>query len=285
MVKESAMLNKVKMFIWYWKATKNIGGMFWITVLAVIRLPHKHMPGISKSKLLADPSPKLCKKEITMVTDFGTFHGNLSIVANINPVAEGPTVAAIAENIERNKDREPRIFIDVGAHIGRYVIDLAKNYGYLAYGFEPTPKTFKFLEQSIQLSGVESKAWAIPYGLGDKDEVLKFYQSEVLGFNTFCEDQKVLDTTTIWVPVQRFDDTTLGKGMVPQHVALVLIDTEGFEDKVLRGMENLLRRMTDVDVIVEIHETCPNKDYIMDMMGRFGYTARPIDSGNWLFRR
>ena len=276
------MLRKVKMFIWYFKAVRSIRAMVWVTVLAIIRIPRKHAPGINKAKLLADITTKLCEKEITMHTVYGTFNGNLSIVANINPLMEQNIYHLMMENYERNKGRK-RIFVNAGAHIGRYLIDMTKNFGYESYGFEPTPETFKYLKKNIFLNGVMDKAHAFNFGLGDKDDIIDFYQSSVSGFNTFCEDQKVLNTEKIQVPIKRFDDLDLK--IETKDVALVLMDTEGFEYYVLGGMKEFLKKLNDVDIIVEIHEACEKKGIIVEMMQKMGYDANPIDTGNWLFRR
>jgi FkbM family methyltransferase len=278
-----AMTVKLKMFVWYFKATKSIRSMVWITALAIMRLPRKHAPGVDKAKLLADLTTQICKKEVTMETQWGTFTGNMSMVANLNPNAEEKICSVIVDNYNRNKGREPRIFINAGAHVGRYLVDLTKNFGYTSYGFEPTPETFNYLKLNTIQSGIAERATVFNFGLGDGDEVLEFYQSSNCGFNTFCREQKILNTEAIQVPVKRFDGLDLA--INPKDVALVLIDTEGFEFNVLKGMKELLSDMNNVDVIVEIHETSKNTDGILDFMRGMGYLPSPIDSGNWLFRK
>jgi FkbM family methyltransferase len=278
-----AVMQKFRMFVWYFKATKSIRSMFWITALAVMRLPRKHAPGINKAKLLADVTTKICEKEIVMHTSFGTFYGNMSIVANINPLAEAPTCSAIADNIERNWEREPKVFVNVGAHVGRYLVDLTKNYGYESYGFEPTPSTYKHLMKNALVSCDWTKFHLFNFGLGDENTVLDFYESTVCGFNTFCADQKVLNMEKTQVPVKRFDDLDLK--INPKDVALMLIDAEGFEFKVLKGMKKFLKELDNVDIIIEIHETSGEAEDIMSYMKAMSFISSPIDSANWLFRK
>jgi FkbM family methyltransferase len=276
-------MQKLRMFVWYLKATRSIRAMAWIIILAFIRLPRKHSPGIDKAKLLADITTKICEKELTMHTDWGTFYGNFSMVANINPRAEWPTCIAIADNVTRNKDRERRVFINAGAHVGRYLVDLTKNYGYESYGFEPTPSTYQYLMKNALVSCDWMKFHLFNFGLGDENTMLDFYESTVCGFNTFCADQQVLNMVKRQVPVKRFDD--LGLKINPKDVALILIDAEGFEFKVLRGMKNLLEAIKDADIIVEIHETSEEVEDIMNYMRAMGFIPTPIDSANWLFRK
>jgi len=267
------------MFIWYFRATRSLRAMTWIILLAIIRLPRKHAPGVDKAKLLNDITSKICNKEVTMYTSFGTFHGNFSMVANVNPNYEKNIHQLMLENYHHNKDRK-RIFINVGTHIGEYLIDMAKNYGYEGYGFEPTPSTFEYLIKSIYLSKVEKKVRVYNVGLGSMDAMMFFYQSPISAYNTFCNDQKILNMEKIQVPVKRFDGMKLD--LNAEDVKLILIDTEGFEYFVLTGMKALLEKMTDVDIIVEIHL---NKEKVLNFMKGLKYMAEPIDSGNWLFRR
>jgi hypothetical protein len=46
----------------------------------------------------------------------------------------------IQKNIEEFKDEKDKIFLDIGAHIGKYLIPLTKKYNYIGYGFEPSKK-------------------------------------------------------------------------------------------------------------------------------------------------
>jgi FkbM family methyltransferase len=276
------IIDKIEMFIWYWRATGNIETMVWITILAIIRLPRKYAPGIDRAKLLSDITTKICRKETIMRTRYGTFYGNLSMVANISSNYEKNIHRLLVENYYRNKDRK-RIFINIGAHVGKYLIDLTKNYGYESYGFEPTPTTAKYLKINTILSGVEDRTKVFNFGLGHKEDVLDFYQSTVSGFNTFCPDEQILGMEKIQAPVKKFDDLDLG--ITEEDVSLILIDAEGFEYNVLRGMKQFLSRLVDVDIIVEIHENSRNKRYITRLMKALGYEIRPIDTANWLYRK
>jgi FkbM family methyltransferase len=257
--------------------------MIWIIILAIIRLPRKWAPGIDKAKLLADITTKICKKETIMHTEFGVFYGNLSMVANINPNYEKNIHSILIDNYQRNIHRDGRIFINVGTHIGKYLIDMTKNYGYESCGFEPTPSSYKYLQISAILSGIWEKVHLYNVGLGDKDEILDFYQSSVAAYNTFCNDQRILNTEKTQAKVMRFDD--MGLGLDAKNVALILMDVEGFEYHALNGMKMFLSSLKNVDVVVEIHENCPNKKKVLDLMRTIGYSTTQIDSGNWLFKR
>ena len=73
----------------------------------------------------------------------------------------------IDANIARFQSKKNKVFIDIGSHVGRYVIELAKNYGYHSVAFEPSPETFKMLQVNTLLSGVEKNTTLINMGLSD----------------------------------------------------------------------------------------------------------------------
>lgn len=99
-----------------------------------------------------------CNKTFLFRTPWGTY---LAHTKNAWSVTQPGYEPEIREVIDANREKfgyeGEKIFIDIGAHVGRYVIELAKNYGYTSIAFEPSPETFKMLKVNTILSGVDEK--------------------------------------------------------------------------------------------------------------------------------
>ena len=190
----------------------------------------------------------------------------------------------INNNYKKNHDWE-NIFINIWSHIGRYGIELTKNYWYQSYCFEPFPDTFKYLKINTILSNVEDKINIYNYALWDRNSEMLFehiiYNE---GSNRLVENDKIIKNVNyIKVPVKTFDSIWLD--IDPQKTKLIIMDVEWFEFKVLKWMENFLKKTVKIDIIIEIWEDNKTKnDVIKFMKGLwFSFYEKPIDLVNYLF--
>lgn len=193
----------------------------------------------------------------------------------------------IDANIARFQSKKNKIFIDIGSHVGRYVIELAKNYGYHSVAFEPSPETFKMLQVNTILSGVENNVTLINMGLSDHvwEVAFEYFDSHDGGSRVtqFPDDYTHL-AHKISIPVKPYD--SIVHAYKADDVCMILIDVEGYELPVLRWMEKFLRELGDwVDLIVEIFENNPAHIETVKYLETLGFSGIQIEKDNWSFRK
>ena len=136
-------------------------------------------------------------------------------------------------------------FVDVGAHIGRYSILMAKKGGEV-YSFEPISSTFKQLKLNPKANGVLDKIKAYNLALGPKKEKRDiFFNKAKYGEGSLVQGEKG-DKETI--QVDKLDNIIKKKVEKP---VILKIDVEGFEYEVLLGAKNFIRK-NKPEIIIEI---------------------------------
>jgi FkbM family methyltransferase len=144
------------------------------------------------------------------------------------------------------------LIIDVGANTGVFsLLACAANQNCCVVSFEPVPRIFDRLAHNIKLNGWENRCQVrseavsnitgctklhVPYGILPTSASLN-----IQGF-------RGLSGYLLDVPVVTLDKLCLENGKVD----LVKIDVEGFEDKVLEGMQRILARFAPT-IIIECH--------------------------------
>lgn len=168
---------------------------------------------------------------------------------------------------------------DIGANIGMLSLLAAKLVGPEGRvdAFEPNPGTCERLERTIERNGI-TNILLHEYGLGDRDERLTLSVPRVSsGEATLTESPYEADQLDpIQVEVRRGDPVVEELG--PPD--LVKIDVEGFECRVIDGMQDCLRRHKPI-VITEVMsehlaragETTRS---LFERMERLGYVPRRL---------
>jgi FkbM family methyltransferase len=139
-----------------------------------------------------------------------------------------------------------RRLIDVGAHVGEFSEALL-GAGYEVYAFEPAPPIY---EQLISRLSGQDDFHPFQLALGSSEGEMRLHLA------TDLTDSKVYGDTTVLTSLRahgvpdglQFTGGTNvrvrtlknlhAEGVIPQDVALVKIDTEGFDLEVIRGMED-----------------------------------------------
>jgi FkbM family methyltransferase len=134
--------------------------------------------------------------------------------------------------------------IDVGAHVGEVSTALL-DAGYEVYAFEPNPPVFQSLSNRI---GANPAFHAYNVAVGQLENEMPLHLARDISPQGIYEDPTVFSslvrhpmpadlpfTDSIVVPVKTL--TSLHQsGTIPDDVALLKIDTEGFDLDVIRGM-------------------------------------------------
>lgn len=162
--------------------------------------------------------------------------------------------------------------VNIWAHLWRYSIQYSNNFQNI-YAFEPTPKTFKYLSANIELSK-KNNINIFNMWLWNSESQMHFE------INKNAESQnKVVSKSnpnTITIDINKFDELNLNK----QNIKFFLIDVEGFEEDVIKWMENFINTNEDIYIIIEIL-TINNLEKISKLLKNFTYTK--IDPINYLF--
>jgi FkbM family methyltransferase len=187
---------------------------------------------------------------------FGSDHLNYKIVrarhgwilANPNDMYIGQALLEYgeyneleAEVLHQSLFRPGRI-VEVGANMGSHTVGLAKAAaarGVTMEVFEPQPVIFQNLCANLALNGLLNvRAW--PFACGDEAGTVSFAEQDYGHWGNFGGvemSHAQASPGRVSVPCVRLDDV-LGE----KAVALIKIDTEGFELAVLRGADNTLKR-------------------------------------------
>lgn len=175
------------------------------------------------------------------------------------------------------------IFIDIGANVGLFSLIASKAVGSTGkvISFEPSPSTFKRLDQNIQLNNLSTIDHR-NIGLSDKTDELVFFVSKTGydAWNSFARREDILEDS-ILVPVSTIDLEL--KEVDKSKIKLIKIDVEGWEKFVLFGGRDLFMNYNPIVMVEFSEENTFNAGYpvyeIYDIMKDFGYEWHTIKAG------
>jgi FkbM family methyltransferase len=140
------------------------------------------------------------------------------------------------------------VVFDVGAHVGYFVLLLAKLVGPRGkvVAFEPLPENFRVLDENVRMNGccsviLENRAVAAtsgPASLRSNDSNRLTYTASLVHGQPFADVEAV-----------SLDDYTSG---LQERIHFVMMDAEGVEAAVLQGMRSVLRR-DHPTLLIELH--------------------------------
>ncbi len=143
------------------------------------------------------------------------------------------------------------VIFDVGANFGFYALMLAamlEPRGRV-YAFEPVPDTFARLQKNIELNGLQSAVQAFDMGLAEAARAGHMdYHAEHTG------GARILDDGAAGTAVNLTSMDAFCAQDKIQRVDLIKLDVEGYEEKVLRGGADTLRRLQPI-LLIELSPT------------------------------
>jgi FkbM family methyltransferase len=178
------------------------------------------------------------------------------------------------------------VFVDVGAHVGKYALRIAKLIGNKGkvIAIEPHPKTFGALLFGIKINQLANVV-AFNVAAWDKKCRLRLYLGEpdrksssigLLGMGISSLKREV-GTSNIEVFAKPLDDII--NELELQRVNWVKIDVEGCEWEVLQGSLSTIKRFKP-RIIVECGE---KRGAILNLMRGLGYTSTLIAPSYFYF--
>jgi len=169
------------------------------------------------------------------------------------------------------------VFVDVGAHIGKYTLAVAKrlrNKG-LVISIEPEPENFRSLIANLYINGLNPYVVALNVAAWSRDSIIKLHIGASSGGHStsFIKSRKRESEVgkTILVKAKRIDDIV--KKLRVHRIDLVKIDVEGAEYDVLLGMKECLERFKP-DLIIEVHRN--NDRMVKEFLEQRGYKIYDI---------
>lgn len=161
------------------------------------------------------------------------------------------------------------IAIDVGANIGNHTIFFSKIFPQVI-AFEPAPRNCWILKANLHLNRI-SNVTLVEKGLGAKEEFLLLGNDDPENTNNGFSLEPVGYSQTLGnsrqIEVVRGDDEleTLG---VECEIAIIKVDVEGFEPRVLQGLEKtILKHHPIIFWEAFTHETANTSVEILQAMG------------------
>ena len=169
--------------------------------------------------------------------------------------------------------RPVSVFIDVGAHIGRYSFPVARFVGEdgIVVAIEPDPVSFRALLMGVELNGLRN-VLALNVALGDREGKAALCQKFVTATSSIVEINGC--RRFVEVPLRRLDSIVDGLGL--KRVDVIKIDAEGAEVQVLRGGVKTIMRFRPF-IVVEVRNR--NIDQFKQIMGDLGYFCEKVVEG------
>jgi FkbM family methyltransferase len=177
------------------------------------------------------------------------------------------------------------VFVDIGANHGYFTLIAASQVGPSGrvYAFEPNPPVFAQLAAHVRLNGFDDRVRMSDAAQSDSDGEAIFFVSQCRtnsGLSSLAPAAERLEggllssDHTVRVRTETFDGWYARTS--PGRIAVVKIDVEGAEDRVLNGMAATLRSGAIQSIVCET-----NWDGVVhrQIVGG-GYDARPLESGS-----
>jgi len=145
--------------------------------------------------------------------------------------------------------------IDVGANMGYYALMEARAVGVegRVYAIEPEPRNYRLLVRNVALNEY-GNVFTFPLGISDETGSSRLHISTHSNLHNLVAPIKAgKNLHTIDIEVQRLDDFIQEQEIDPARVDLVRMDVEGWEAKILEGMQGLLRASQQLKLFIEFH--------------------------------
>lgn len=221
------------------------------------------------------------KRKVLIGDDEYTVRNRLGIWKIRQSVGDGLVVSSCFEReLVRYFDKvgEGKIAIDIGAHIGKWAVYMAKR-GAEVYAFEPDPFNYELLLYNININGVKDKVKAFNIALSDGEREYFFYSEG--GFSRIVE--KELGGKSFKVKGISMDIFFKKENIDMGKVLLIKMDVEGHEKRVLKGMNRFLEKLNrGVYLIVEMSSDV--KDIINFLMKKDFFLLK-IKGENYIFKK
>lgn len=186
--------------------------------------------------------------------------------------------------------REGDLVIDIGAHTGDTTVPLALAAGKsgCTLALEPNPYVFKVLEKNAQLNRGRTNIEPLCFAATADDGVFTFHYSDGAycngGFLSTLQDQRHGHRQPLQVKGRNLE-----RYLREQHadrlprLSFVKIDTEGYDEHVIRSLSGLLREYRPVIRCEVLKRLVPaERESLFDVLQAAGYESYRYEPGEKL---
>jgi len=170
------------------------------------------------------------------------------------------------------------VFIDVGAHIGKYTIPIAKRVGDggLVVAVEPHHDNYRRLVENVELNGLKNVI-ALNVAAYSEERKVKLFVGDVHGHHSLVKD---FGRGFVLVRARPLDHVL--EELEVSRVDWVKVDVEGAELEALKGLRRTLKRFRPI-VVAEIRDEYLSEagnllreaGYVMERIAPMYYVLRP----------
>lgn len=136
------------------------------------------------------------------------------------------------------------IFLDVGANLGIFSLEVAKLFGNQVVSFEPNPKIAKLLQSSIEENKLVDNIHVHNVAVSDENTTAVFVEHPSNKGGSALEVNKDLQTGERYkVNVVALDEYSVFQEFLENsnaQIGLIKMDIEGAEERALKGMAKML---------------------------------------------
>ncbi|WP_290648838.1 FkbM family methyltransferase [Aquisalimonas sp.] len=182
----------------------------------------------------------------------------------------GRTQAGVAYWLERSASPGATV-LDIGANAGVVSLDLARAVGQhgTVHAFEPNPQAYQLLRQAVSANGLEGCVEVHTFALGDEDATTTL---SVPASNDGAASLREpgAGERSVTVQVRRFS----GWWEARRHprIDVIKLDVEGFEARVINGLEPVLMRDRPV-VVMELNPGAYDAAALLEGLRAKGYDS------------
>jgi len=199
------------------------------------------------------------------------------LLFNCGRIMENCTVAcsAFESDLFNGIELRPGIFIDVGAHIGKHSLNVAKKYGESinVVSIEAAPETFRLLKNNIELNA-PLRVQAFNFACSDKVGKTTFWRNEYHPATNSLF--KLNHTQKLTLSTNTLDNTIKEKGAV----SAIKIDVEGAELKVLKGARKIISQSKPIILFEAWNDG--KLAMISKELAHYGYKIRKVNEENYI---
>lgn len=157
-----------------------------------------------------------------------------------------------------------KLFVDVGANIGRYTILLAPRYQQVI-AIEPEPRNMNALKRNVQEAKLTNVTF-IQCAVSDTNGIIELFLGPHAGAHTVISSYE----RSIKVSATTLDNLLSDR----ESIELIKVDVEGAEWKVLGGAKRIIGKIRSW--VIELHNL-KRRNKLESLMRSFGYEYRWLD--------
>lgn len=202
-----------------------------------------------------------------------------------NPLTTPKTIGQENVGFFKKFIQKGDLTIDIGANIGQMTVAMALAAGKegQTLAFDPNPHVFKILEVNAGLNPALTNIRALNFAITD-EEAEFFYHSSEASFNnggiskqdTARHGRFALPTKVRGIVLERLLEEQYPDRL--PKLALIKIDTEGYDKEIIRSIRGLLRRFKPVVITECFSKTTPEeRAEQFGLLADLGYKLYHID--------